>query len=90
MSYGVKNWSRREFVKTVALGAAGFGVLRAVSHRDILAAERPDKPNIVFILSDDYGIGGVGCYGSDRFKTPNLDALAQTGLRFDNCFSAPL
>jgi len=54
------------------------------------AAEQAKKPNIVFIFSDDYGIGGVGCYGSDRFKTPNLDALAQTGVRFEYCFSMPL
>ena len=41
---------------------------------------RSRKPNIVFILSDDQGIDGVGCYGSDRFKgkTPNLDSLAET------------
>lgn len=50
------------------------------------------KPNIVFILADDYGIDGVGCYGSDRFKerTPNLDALAKSGLRFERCYSTPL
>ena len=37
------------------------------------------------------GINGVGCYGSDRFKgkTPNLDALAETGLRFEQCYSMP-
>jgi len=50
-----------------------------------------DRPNIVFILADDYGINGVGCYGSDRFKgrTPNIDALAASGLRFEQCYSMP-
>lgn len=47
------------------------------------------KPNIVFILADDYGIPGVSCYGGE-FKTPNLDALAAGGIRFERCFSAPL
>ena len=47
------------------------------------------KPNIIFILADDYGIPGVGCYGG-AFKTPNLDALAASGVRFERCFSAPL
>jgi len=47
------------------------------------------KPNIVFILADDYGIPGVGCYGGE-FKTPNLDALAAGGIRFERCFAAPL
>jgi arylsulfatase A len=50
------------------------------------------KPNIVLILADDYGLDGVGCYGSDRFKgkTPNLDRLAETGIRFERCYSTPL
>lgn len=49
------------------------------------------KPNIVFILADDLGIDGFGCYGSDRFKdkTPNIDALASGGLRFERCYSMP-
>jgi arylsulfatase A len=56
------------------------------------AQQATPKPNILFILSDDYGIDGVGCYGSDRFrgKTPNLDELARTGTRFDRCFAAPV
>jgi len=55
-------------------------------------AGAPARPNILFILSDDYGIDGVGCYGSDRFKdkTPHLDALAKSGIRFDQCYSTPL
>ena len=56
------------------------------------SASAADKPNILFILSDDYGLDGVGCYGSDRFKgkTPNLDALAKAGIRFTQCYSTPL
>ncbi len=54
------------------------------------SAQQP--PNIIFILADDYGIDGVGCYGSERFKgkTPHLDALAQTGTRFTQCYANPL
>lgn len=56
------------------------------------AQAAPARPNILFILSDDQGIDGVGCYGSDRYKgrTPNLDALAATGARFTQCYSMPL
>lgn len=49
----------------------------------------PARPNIIFILADDYGIPGVGCYGG-AYKTPNLDALAAGGVRFERCFAAPL
>jgi arylsulfatase A len=47
-------------------------------------AHATEKPNIVFILADDLGIGDVKCYGGDRclIDTPNIDALAARGLRF--------
>ncbi len=47
-------------------------------------AHAAEKPNIVFILADDLGIGDVQCYGGDRclIETPNIDALAAGGLRF--------
>ena len=54
------------------------------------AAARADKPNIIFILADDVGLGEVSCYGADRFKTPNIDALAKTGTRFETCYSMPM
>lgn len=43
-------------------------------------AER--KPNIIFILADDLGYGGLGCYGQRKYETPNLDRLAAEGMRF--------
>lgn len=75
---------------------AGFvGVLAAfgiVSSIGASAADAESKPNIVLIMADDYGLDGVGCYGSDRFKdkTPNIDALAKTGARFETCYCTPL
>jgi arylsulfatase A len=56
------------------------------------AALAADKPNIVLIFGDDAGIDSFGCYGSDRAKklTPHIDALAQSGTRFDRCYSTPL
>jgi arylsulfatase A-like enzyme len=47
-----------------------------------VAAEPAAKPNIIVILSDDVGYGDTGCYGATKVKTPNLDRLAERGLRF--------
>jgi arylsulfatase A-like enzyme len=44
--------------------------------------------NILFILSDDQGAWAMGCAGNDEIETPNLDRLAETGMRFENFFCA--
>jgi len=45
------------------------------------------KPNIVYILADDLGYGDLSCYGQTRFQTPNIDKLAQNGLKFTQHYS---
>lgn len=59
------------------------GALSAAS----CVSNKPQTPNIVFILADDLGWGDVGCYGQQRFQTPNIDSLAANGLRFTQCYS---
>ncbi|MGI5963830.1 MAG: sulfatase [Lawsonibacter sp.] len=44
------------------------------------------KRNILFLLADDYGAWAMGCAGNREVQTPNLDRLAQRGVRFENCF----
>ncbi len=44
-------------------------------------------PNIVLIYADDLGYGDLGCYGSKAIKTPNLDRLAEGGLRFTDAYA---
>lgn len=47
-----------------------------------------DKPNILFILIDDYGIKDVGVEGSSFYETPQIDALARSGMRFTQGYAA--
>ena len=65
--------------------AAMFAVGTAAQPR-ASAAERP--PNIVILYADDLGYGDVGCYGATAVKTPNVDALAKSGLRFTSGYCA--
>ncbi|UCH14007.1 MAG: arylsulfatase [Bacteroidales bacterium] len=44
-------------------------------------------PNIIYILADDLGYGDPGCYGQERIKTPNIDRLAEEGMRFTNHYA---
>ncbi|EDM26168.1 putative exported sulfatase [Lentisphaera araneosa HTCC2155] len=46
-----------------------------------------DQPNIIYILADDLGYGDLGCYGQEVIKTPNLDNMAEEGLRFTQHYS---
>src|SRR5438105_4703120 len=47
------------------------------------------KPNIIFILSDDVGLGDIHCTGG-HYSTPNIDSLAKGGTRFEYCYATPL
>ena len=56
-----------------------------------MASKNPDRPNVLFILSDDQGPWAMNSAGTWELKTPNLDRLAATGVRFENFFcSSPV
>ena len=46
------------------------------------------KPNVVFFLVDDLGWSDVGCFGSSFYDTPNVDRLAEEGVRFTSGYAA--
>ena len=51
-----------------------------------LFAANLERPNILWITSEDNSIWWVGCYGSKNAKTPNIDQLAKEGFRYTHCF----
>lgn len=51
-----------------------------------MASRDKRRPNVVFILTDDQGVWAMGCSGNKEIRTPNLDRLAATGVRFENFF----
>ncbi len=53
----------------------------------VLAA-KPSKPNIVFILVDDLGWADIACFGSQFYETPNIDALAKSGVKMTSAYAA--
>jgi arylsulfatase A len=48
------------------------------------------KPNIVLVLVDDLGYGDIGCFGSTKNRTPNLDRMASEGARLTSFYAAPV
>ncbi len=45
------------------------------------------KPNIIYIIADDLGYGELGCYGQEKIETPNIDALAKSGMKFSQHYA---
>ncbi len=74
--------SRRDFLRSAAYAAA------ATAAGCWGGASRRAGPNIVLILADDLGYGDLGSYGSRTIRTPNLDRLAEEGIRFTDFQSA--
>ncbi len=69
---------------TVTLGlCASFFVLIGAASLSVAA----DRPNILIIFTDDQGYADIGCYGSQKNKTPRLDQLAKEGTRFTSFYS---
>jgi arylsulfatase A len=84
---------RRDFIKTASVTAAATLAARNfIFGKGLLPGHMisEKKPNIIFILADDLGIGEVSCYGADNFKTPNIDKLAQEGIRFTHAYTPSL
>lgn len=54
----------------------------------MLATAKAERPNFLFVLVDDLGVRDLGIEGSTFYETPNIDALARSGMRFENGYAA--
>ena len=80
--------TRKLFRRSLALIiVSSLLAARPSSHLEPAVAQRQNaRPNIIIIMSDDMGWSDIGCYGGE-IETPNLDALAQGGLRFTQFYN---
>jgi arylsulfatase A len=85
------DYTRRDFLKALGVGAATAAAGCVNASRDLPGRVRKDRPNIIFILADDLGWAELGCCGNAFNETPNLDSLAGRGVRFTQAYaSAPV
>ena len=75
---------RRTFLRTLSLSAAAVALPRS----RLSGAPRKDRPNVVLVLIDDMGWTDAACYGSRYYETPNIDRLAEAGMKFTNGYAA--
>jgi arylsulfatase A-like enzyme len=69
------------FFATIILFAT-FAGLPVLANED-----RPNRPNLIWIMADDLGYGDLGCYGQKLISTPHLDRMASEGLRFTQFYA---
>jgi arylsulfatase A-like enzyme len=75
-------------MKNVATTLVVFGLMMlAGPWRTAAAAGAAERPNVILILTDDMGLGDVGCYGGKLVPTPNIDRLASEGIRYTQYYS---
>jgi len=75
--------TRRDFLKALGLGAMAAALPGVAG-----AADRGDgrPPNFIVIFCDDLGYGDIGCFGSKKHRTPNIDRMAAEGMRFTSFY----
>ena len=78
--------TRRDFMKTIALGAAAVAC-PAIANEN--TEKIPNRPNVILVMTDDQGYGDLGCLGNTVIKTPNIDRMYGESVRFTNFHVSP-
>ncbi|MBN2594754.1 MAG: sulfatase [Sedimentisphaerales bacterium] len=83
----MKDLNRRDFLRLSAGGTITAGLFLAGCESGLTMRSTPKKPpNIIFLLTDDQRWDTMGCAGNPIIQTPNMDAMANDGVRFTNAF----
>ena len=69
------------------LTIVGCFVVGLTMTNDVSAAQRTDRPNVVYMMLDEIGYFELSFMGHKTLKTPNLDRLASEGMRFTQCYA---
>jgi len=77
--------TRRDFLR-LAGGAAAATISLPAALAEAASGDRP--PNFVIIFTDDQGYQDLGCFGSPKIKTPNIDRMAAEGMKFTDFYAA--
>lgn len=76
------------FLDVIRVTVACWCLLTSVANCSVDAAS--NRPNLILIMADDFGFECVTANGGESYHTPNLDQLAATGMRFEQCYVQPL
>ncbi len=75
----------KQFYPTLLLPVAAVAVAGCAGHGQ--NKEESRRPNIIFMMTDDHTSQAMSCYGSNLIRTPNMDRIANEGIRLDNCYA---
>ena len=84
----MNNLTTQSLTRSLGIGTAVLLALNTCTSDQKRSETDQELPNIVIIFADDMGYADAGCFGAEKIKTPNLDRMAEEGIRFTNFYVA--